>query len=85
MNKLKRYIAIVFLCGCLVLVSGILGAVVDSISRSKNNYPFDFGVVLGFGAHVIIGGLAIIIAICLNLVEKRLDRIEKLNQSNSVG
>ena len=73
MKKQKRNIRIIFWCGCLVLGWGLLGAV-----RTRDLYPFNLGIVLGFGAHMLIGGFAILTAICLKIIEERLDRIETL-------
>jgi hypothetical protein len=47
-----------------------------SFSRSRGLYPFDFGIILGLGAHLIIGVLAIFIGRALMGIEKRLKSIE---------
>jgi hypothetical protein len=63
-------------CGYLVLGWGLLGVAVDSGSRSRGLYVFNFGIILGLGAHMIIGVVAILCARCLMNIEGRLDRIE---------
>ncbi len=77
MTKKKNYPKLILLYGYIVFASGLLGLIYDSISRSHNLYPFNFGIILGFGAHTIIGLFAILIGNCLKNIEERLDRLKK--------
>lgn len=82
MTKRRKYSQAILWCGYLVLGWGLLGVVFDSVSRSRALYPFNFGIILGLGAHMIIGVLAILIARCLMDIEERLDRL-KIPQGES--
>jgi hypothetical protein len=59
-----------------LFVWGLQGAIFDSLSSSHHFYSPDFGVVLGFGAHMIIGVFILLIANFMIKIEKRLEKIE---------
>jgi hypothetical protein len=67
-------------CGYLVLAWGLLAVIYDSISRSEGHYPFNLGIILGLGAHLIIGAITVVIEKCMMTIENRLDRIENLDK-----
>jgi hypothetical protein len=71
MARQKNYSKLIILYGCVVFGAGLCGAIFDSMS----GHPFNFGVILGWGAHMIIGLFAVLIGNCLKKIEERLDEI----------
>jgi hypothetical protein len=66
----------VFAWGCLALVAGIMNVGFDLYDRAKWLVPRDMGLVVGEGAFLFMGLLAIIVGQSLRKIEKRLDEIE---------
>jgi hypothetical protein len=79
MKKKTYYSTTILWCGYLVFGWAVLGVIADSIFRSRSLYPFSLGIVVGLGAHMIIGVIAVLTAKCLMVIEGRVDRLEKEN------
>ena len=77
-SKIKTITKIMLWCGYLVFGWGLLHVILGSASSSHHLDFSNFGVVLGLGAHMIIGLFAILVANGLMEVEKRLDQLEKM-------
>ena len=82
MSRNKTYPKIILWGGLLVFGWGLQGAIFDSLSSGRHSYSSDFGVVLGFGSHMIIGVFAMLIANSLIKIDKRLDQIESIQASS---
>jgi len=72
----KTYAWMIFLLGVLIAGFGFVGTVEYLIAGNSAAHPFNLGIILGYGAHMLMGGFAIFIADHLTKIEKRLDRLE---------
>jgi TRAP-type C4-dicarboxylate transport system permease small subunit len=64
------------LFGFLIFGWGILSTIADFASRMLYSFPLEMGIVLGNGAILLVGLVAITAAKALKNLEERLDRIE---------
>jgi len=76
MTKHRKFPQVILWCGYLVSGWGVLGLIVDDLARSRSLYPFNHGIILGLGAHVLIGVFAVMTGRSLINIEDRLNRIE---------
>ena len=62
--------------GSLAVGFGLVGTIEYVTGGYSPDHPFNLGIILGYGSHMIAGTFAIWIADHLIKIEKRLDRIE---------
>lgn len=72
----KTYAWVIMLGGSLVVGFGLVGTIEYVNGGYSPAHPFNLGIILGYGSHMIAGAFAVWIADHLIKIEKRLDRIE---------
>lgn len=85
MTKQRKFSQIILWSGYLIFGWGILGLVVDQVARSRSLYPFNHGIFLGLGAHVLVGVLAVMTGRSLMSIESRLEHVEGLQNKSKTG
>lgn len=75
-TKTRCFIRVILWCGVACAIWGLPNLVI-----AGNTRPFNLGVMLGYGAESVMGVLAALVAECLILIDKRLEKIE--NSKNS--
>ena len=67
----------IMLIGGLVVAFGLVETIQYVTAGYTPEHPFNLGIILGYGSHMIAGTFAALIADHLIKIEKRLDRIER--------
>jgi hypothetical protein len=67
----------VLIAGYALFVFGALSTIVDHLAWLQFSFPRNLGVIIGNGAVMLLGLLAIIIADSLKRLEGRLNRLEE--------
>jgi hypothetical protein len=66
----------IMLVGGFVVGFGLVGTIEYVSAGYSPEHPFNLGIILGYGSHMIAGTFAVLIADHLIKIEKRLDKIE---------